>query len=237
MRPRSSSLDACPPYATAPLVGRRSVAAIDRSVDFPAPLGPRSATISPASQTSDTLFSARRRPKLRETSVKLSEVKSMYWRIGARGTAPSGCLTIDLGVDAFEGRDELGTARGIPLRIDAAFLVLLLDRRELCEELAALGFELVAASISHGLAAAPPARPRPRRKDRHRQRQSQVARPRRRMRKVRELERDRPARAAPRVPARRCRPGLRPSSRAARSSAATTIACRRPTSGRARSRG
>ena len=47
-----------------------------RSVDFPAPFGPSKPTISPASHRNDTRLSAQRRPKLRETSAKLSEVKA-----------------------------------------------------------------------------------------------------------------------------------------------------------------
>ena len=43
--------------------GTSSVEAMERRVDLPAPLGPSSARISPASQRNDTRVSARRRPK------------------------------------------------------------------------------------------------------------------------------------------------------------------------------
>jgi len=88
------------PYRTVPLDGRSSAAAMDISVDFPAPFGPSSATISPAVQVNDTRLSAHRRPKVRETLVKLSEVKS----------TSSGCVAIDLRVDALERSHQLLTA-------------------------------------------------------------------------------------------------------------------------------
>jgi hypothetical protein len=47
-----------PPTATHPLVGRSRPPAIDSSVDFPDPLGPITATSSPASTASDTLSMA-----------------------------------------------------------------------------------------------------------------------------------------------------------------------------------
>ena len=58
-------------------------------VDLPAPFGPISATSSPARQVSDTRFSARRRPKLRVTSVKVRLSKSATGCYDARGTATS----------------------------------------------------------------------------------------------------------------------------------------------------
>jgi hypothetical protein len=48
--------------------GLRRVAAMERSVDLPAPFDPSSAVISADRQVSETRFSARRRPKFRVTS-------------------------------------------------------------------------------------------------------------------------------------------------------------------------
>ena len=70
--------------------GLSSVAAIESSVDLPAPFGPSSATISPARQVSETRFSARRRPKLRVTSWKVRLSKSTPCPLRrARATATS----------------------------------------------------------------------------------------------------------------------------------------------------
>ena len=70
----------CPgtlPVETSPADGSTSDAAIASRVDFPAPFGPTSATMLPASHWNDTRLRAHRRPKVRDTSANVSEVKSM----------------------------------------------------------------------------------------------------------------------------------------------------------------
>src|SRR5258708_12699809 len=62
-----------PPYITSPAVGDISVASNPISVDFPAPFGPIRPTISPERAVSETRVSARRRPKWRDTSPRLTE--------------------------------------------------------------------------------------------------------------------------------------------------------------------
>ncbi len=80
--------------------------------------------MSPASQRRDTRASARRRPKLRDTSVKLSEVKSI-------SAGSSGGPAIDLRVDPLERADEFRPTLGVARRLERAGAVLLLERRQL----------------------------------------------------------------------------------------------------------
>ena len=61
----------------APDEGSSSVAAIDSSVDLPAPFGPSSATISPALALEATPVERAATAEVRETSVKVSERKSI----------------------------------------------------------------------------------------------------------------------------------------------------------------
>src|SRR3954466_620663 len=118
------------PYFTVPEVGCSSVAAIDSSVDLPAPLWPRSAVIVPASAVRETRCSARRRPNVRLTSTRRSAVKS------------TGTGLFELGVDPFERGHEVGAARRVRTGADAAGAALRLEGGEIREELLAPGLQL-----------------------------------------------------------------------------------------------
>src|SRR5262245_37071667 len=83
------------PYCTTPAEGGSNVAAIASSVDLPAPLAPSNATISPASHRKLILLRTRRLPKCRETSVKVSERKSISALLRCR-------LVVELRVDALQ---------------------------------------------------------------------------------------------------------------------------------------
>ena len=100
---------------------------MESKVDLPAPFGPRRAMISPALNRNDTLLSTRRRPKWRETSVNVSERKSIGGALRSR-------LLVHLRVDAFERGDQFGPARRVALRIDRILAMLFLDGSELGEE-------------------------------------------------------------------------------------------------------
>src|SRR6478609_9168628 len=97
---------------------------MESSVDLPAPFGPSRATISPALNRNDTLLSTRRRPKWRETSVNVSERKSIGGALRSR-------LLVHLRVDAFERRDQFRPARRVALGVNRFLAVLFLDGREL----------------------------------------------------------------------------------------------------------
>ena len=89
MRARNAAPDAAvaSPYCTMPADGGSKVAAIARRVDLPAPLAPSNATISPASHRNEILLRTRRLPKCRETSVKVSELKSITARYAAASSS------------------------------------------------------------------------------------------------------------------------------------------------------
>ena len=109
--PAPAARASAPPYRTSPDDGSSSVAAIERSVDFPAPFEPSSATTSPHSHCSDTLLRTRRRPKWRDTSVKVSERKSIRQALRGR-------LAVELGVDPLERCHELPPPGGVTLGVD-----------------------------------------------------------------------------------------------------------------------
>src|SRR4051812_935341 len=126
------------PYLTAPEVGCSSVAAIDRSVDFPAPLWPRSAVIVPASAVIETLLRARRRPNTRLTSTRRRLSKSTVTTNVAGRPWSRHRLLIQACVEILQRRDELLAPRGVCRGVDFPLPPLGLERGELREQRVAL---------------------------------------------------------------------------------------------------
>ena len=112
------------------------------------------ATISPARQSRETRFSARRRPNVRVTSENVSDVKSMRAGSGRR-------FLVELGVDPLEGADELPASRHVPILAEGAGALLLFDAGEVGKEAIAPGGQFlasVAARPGRTLAQIPAAR-------------------------------------------------------------------------------
>src|SRR5688572_27311541 len=142
-----------------PVVGLRSVASIDRSVDLPAPLGPRRPRISPRRTSKEIRERARRRPKWRETSATATRSKSVLIverrrperapkaRVeGSSGDALAtslrpGMQVVELRVDRLELRHQFPLARGIALGRYGAGPLFHLELLELLHQLVALRAE------------------------------------------------------------------------------------------------
>src|SRR5580765_7656283 len=141
IRARSAAPEAAgaSPYCTTPAEGARRVAAIARSVDLPAPLAPRSATISPTSHRKLILLRTRRLPKCRETSVKVSERKSI--------SPLRGRLVVELRVDALQRRQQLATTRGVAFGIDGVFAMLRFERGQFGKQAVAARIQPLAALV------------------------------------------------------------------------------------------
>src|SRR5262249_50544763 len=122
-----------PPYRISPFDGSESVATSDSSVDLPAPFGPSKPMMSPLLAVSVTSPSARRRPKCRDTSVRLTESKS-------RPESGSGIgVVVERAVHMLERGDELFAAMAVPGRIDAAAAVVTFELDQLAQQLLAAG--------------------------------------------------------------------------------------------------
>ena len=229
MRPRS----AAPPRAAvavavadlARTTALSSVAAIDSSVDLPAPFGPSSATISPARQVSDTRLSARRRPKLRVTSWNVSASSRSPLAEQDRGvmtirTRADRDLVVERGVDAFERGHELAPARRVALRIDRLLaLPLSRARSSSSNSRSRRRLELAGAgrrTARCGCRRREPPTTRRRRGSAARAPSASVARPGRMMRHARKAEAQDRRPPAPRRRGRRCRGCPSPASSAAR---------------------
>src|SRR5687767_10733743 len=186
MRARSAAppvLAVRSPYRTVPDDGLRSVAAIESSVDLPAPFGPSRATISPARQLSETRLSARRRPKLRVTSWNVRLSKSTLRGANDRD------LVVERGVDAFEGGHELVAACRVVLRIDGAIAVARLQRSQFVEQPIAPILQLAPMNLTRRPdGAGADRRPGAAGQDEQRESESGIARPGRGVRHPRERE-------------------------------------------------
>src|SRR5216117_2794934 len=154
----------------------RRVEAMESRVDLPAPFGPSRATISPALNRNDTLLRTRRRPKWRETSVNVSERKSIGGALRSR-------LLVHLRVDAFERRDQFAASRRVALWVDRILAMLFLEGRELREQTIPRGVEPPPPLVVGRRFSQPRASPGTGGKNHHGQDERQVAGPHGLMRK------------------------------------------------------